>query len=455
MLNNVQPKWFIIMKQYIFSLFNFIYFNIFYYIHFLTISFTYNEIAVQLINRHNDSSNEHLRFFIKKHGLDIYKFLQCRRKTLLMTSVLSNNLNAAKVLLECGANLEEKENRGVTALMLASYHNLFDGFKFLLDAGGNVKSLTKLKNNALHVCAIGAQIEAPAYNDRKVMRYLLKNHPEMILQTNGQGQTPLHAACFASSFEAANMILEHAMKIYSIETLSQAFKHQPIRFHYKPFPHAAPIFKEFSIFASHLNMFFTVSRLFHVQGRFAKTHITGDSDQEPPRTSSLIFKVREILNNICEDIIAGRNIAESASKLKIHDAKLLVLNEEIVRSVIKCDSFFRFSQMPANRETTQFTEIEASMIMDILKNKCKSILKINRETKEQIDSLQNLKKNEFASPVKKSSVPRGFRSFIEFVDPKDFLSEEIYEQETRRKRSGSFTARSSKTHSAVTSLTNF
>jgi uncharacterized protein len=73
--------------------------------------------------------------------------------TLLMTSVVINNIKVAKLLVKNGADLEAKNNDGSTALMTAVFFCHPDIVTLLLDNGAQVNSKNKNGQTSMDVVA--------------------------------------------------------------------------------------------------------------------------------------------------------------------------------------------------------------------------------------------------------------------------------------------------------------
>ncbi|KAJ1465579.1 ankyrin repeat-containing domain protein, partial [Baffinella frigidus] len=124
-------------------------------------------------------------------------------------------------LLHGGANIEERNAKGLRVLHVASYGGPYprrnirsDVVQILLDHGADVNSKGYQGNTALHYACMSARVI--------VMRQLLKNGADVNVRTNvnyddpddyAGGDTPLHDAITYRSMGAIKLLLAHGADI--------------------------------------------------------------------------------------------------------------------------------------------------------------------------------------------------------------------------------------------------
>ena len=95
--------------------------------------------------------------------------------------------------------LNKKCTNGYTALHYAAFRENIDIIKLLIDSGGNYLDRNLRGLNMLHVAAQGDQPE--------VLIYFKEKYNMDILETDFNGSTPVHCACFLSSEICVDFIL--------------------------------------------------------------------------------------------------------------------------------------------------------------------------------------------------------------------------------------------------------
>lgn len=143
----------------------------------------------------------------KKHENTYRSFTQCKRskrehtknlsKDLLMECSRHNaRLDRVKKLIEAGAELEEKDSRGYTPLLLAVYYNHLEIVKYLINNNANLNAKCNLNTTALYIASKERNIQIlsllirshidldnPNYNGKSVLiiEFLAANAPEFFL----------------------------------------------------------------------------------------------------------------------------------------------------------------------------------------------------------------------------------------------------------------------------------
>ena len=117
--------------------------------------------------------------------------------TPLMSTVQSGDIDAVKLLIRKGADLNCYNQDGYNALMIAVFENRTEIFKLLIDSGANLLSVNKDKNNntILHSLVERANkfvINADDYSwFDDYYKILAKKQPELLSIKNNKGEMPI------------------------------------------------------------------------------------------------------------------------------------------------------------------------------------------------------------------------------------------------------------------------
>ncbi|EAY08996.1 ankyrin repeat protein, putative [Trichomonas vaginalis G3] len=103
-----------------------------------------------------------------------------------------------------GANINEKNNDGETALHITASQNSIETVEFLISHGANINEKDQFGQTALH-CA--AEI------NRKEIAELLISHGANINEKNQYEETALHKAAWHNSKETAEVLISHGANI--------------------------------------------------------------------------------------------------------------------------------------------------------------------------------------------------------------------------------------------------
>ena len=145
-----------------------------------------------------------------------------------------NSVEVAKLLLEHRAEVNTKDNDGLTPLYIAARDNRVEVAKLLLEHGAKVDTKdTPLywaaRNNSVEVAKLlldhGVEVNtksskgltlfihvAARYNSVEVVKLLLEHSAEVNTKDN-DGLTPLQVAACYNSVEVAKLLLEHGAKV--------------------------------------------------------------------------------------------------------------------------------------------------------------------------------------------------------------------------------------------------
>ena len=107
----------------------------------------------------------------------------------LITAARSNDVNLAKTLLDAKADVNQRDDKGYTPLILATYDGNFEVAQFLLQHGAS----TEIKDNSGRTALMGAAFKG---NEREVK--LLLDHGANAAASDSKGMTSMmYAVMFA------------------------------------------------------------------------------------------------------------------------------------------------------------------------------------------------------------------------------------------------------------------
>ena len=109
------------------------------------------------------------------------------------------HLEAVRLLLERGAVVDARSRRGFSSLMVASDKDHAAVVRKLLAYGADVNARNNDDRTALHVASCNCRAET--------MRELLKRHDVDVNAQDGDGSTPLIAACLQGHLMAATILI--------------------------------------------------------------------------------------------------------------------------------------------------------------------------------------------------------------------------------------------------------
>ena len=125
----------------------------------------------------------------------------------LFKAIKENNIEAVKLLLERGADINTKDKDGRTALMYAASAGCTETVKLLLDHGADINAKTKYGyRTALMLAAIGGHTET--------VKLLLERGADV--NTIGEFDRPaLMCAALEGHTEIVNLLLDHSADIHA------------------------------------------------------------------------------------------------------------------------------------------------------------------------------------------------------------------------------------------------
>jgi len=125
--------------------------------------------------------------------------------TPLHKAALKGNVDAARNLLEQGANVDETNSDGITPLRLAAEKGHAEVAQLLLEHGANVdRALPEYKSTPLHKAAFNGHLEVA----KKLLAYNAK-----VNATDNTGWSPLHHAAYKGHVELVRLLVEHDAKL--------------------------------------------------------------------------------------------------------------------------------------------------------------------------------------------------------------------------------------------------
>lgn len=108
----------------------------------------------------------------------------------------------AKLLIECGAEINSTSDNGFTPLHIAAIHGHVHTVKTLLSNGAQIDGLTEqLGKNALHLACERNQLE--------IVKFLVDNGLDVNIATVDYGITPLYLACKNGNITLAKYLIEN------------------------------------------------------------------------------------------------------------------------------------------------------------------------------------------------------------------------------------------------------
>lgn len=87
---------------------------------------------------------------LKEHKENLNIFCEESGRTLLMVACMENNIGAAKILLDAGADINKREGNGITALNLSCGSRKNNAIEYLLEKSADVNVLDAYGNSSLH-----------------------------------------------------------------------------------------------------------------------------------------------------------------------------------------------------------------------------------------------------------------------------------------------------------------
>ncbi|EAY13661.1 ankyrin repeat protein, putative [Trichomonas vaginalis G3] len=122
----------------------------------------------------------------------------------IIYSVMFNIPSLLEYFLSIGANINEKDINGQTALHIAAENNSIETVELLISHGASIYEKDNYGKTALHVAAM--------HNNKETAEFLI-SHGANINEKNENGKTALHYAAMNYSEETAEVLILHGANI--------------------------------------------------------------------------------------------------------------------------------------------------------------------------------------------------------------------------------------------------
>lgn len=150
--------------------------------------------------------------YLLEQGASIFvKSEPYQLSAILHTAVWTNSEHLAKLLLDRGAELEDRDYEEVTPLIRSAFFLKGAVFHFLLEKGANLESLDIYGRTALQRACLTSQ--------EKTVKLLLQAKPVINFKDEKYGMTALHyaAATTNTSTEICQLLLDHGAELDGID----------------------------------------------------------------------------------------------------------------------------------------------------------------------------------------------------------------------------------------------
>ncbi|EAY13227.1 ankyrin repeat protein, putative [Trichomonas vaginalis G3] len=135
-----------------------------------------------------------------------------------------NISSLCEYFLSNGANINEKDKYGRTALHYAAYFNCKETAELLISHGVNINEKDIDGENALHYAA---------RNNCKETAEFLISHGANIIAKNKNGKTAFHEAAYSNSIETAGLLISHGVNINEKDIDGETTLHEAAYFNHK------------------------------------------------------------------------------------------------------------------------------------------------------------------------------------------------------------------------------
>jgi ankyrin repeat protein len=149
------------------------------------------------------ATSEEVWQFLIKQGADINK-QNNDGLTPLDLALRMGSYKACKYLIKKGVDTNKENDREETPLQLAAQNNYYKTCKDLIEKGADVNKKNKYGETALHL--------AVSRSHYRIFTYLVDHNADVNLQNN-QGETPLHVAVCKNWFKACKYLVERGADI--------------------------------------------------------------------------------------------------------------------------------------------------------------------------------------------------------------------------------------------------
>ncbi|XP_023311977.1 uncharacterized protein LOC111692293 [Anoplophora glabripennis] len=179
----------------------------------------------------------HVIEYLVEKGANINSKDDRGRTALHLVSEKSCGVSTGKLLIELGIDVNTKDNSGETALHLAASGHDLDMIKLLLQSGANVNSMDQFDKTALSAAACwgslscvqflvenGADVNirdrdgntaihlAAKESEMEIVKFFVENGVDIGIRNNG-GQTALHAAAAETDEDTTQFLVERGLEV--------------------------------------------------------------------------------------------------------------------------------------------------------------------------------------------------------------------------------------------------
>ncbi|XP_059488664.1 uncharacterized protein LOC132204279 [Neocloeon triangulifer] len=130
-------------------------------------------------------------------------------RTALLEAVAENHFEIARILVEAGSDVNERQEDGSSALLLAAKFSSVDMCEFLISKGADVEQTDKDEQNALHHAFDGQK--------RENVKFFIERDYFSVENKGKQGRTSLHLAASNGFVEIAEILLKKGANVNKTE----------------------------------------------------------------------------------------------------------------------------------------------------------------------------------------------------------------------------------------------
>lgn len=152
----------------------------------------------------NSASGKEMGYFDIQNGTGYLGFSRMSQEfkiTSLMNSAIANDAKATQIFIASGADVNQKNIAGVTALHLAARNNSYESAKVLIDNGAKINERDAEGWTPL--------MRASLAGNKKMMQLLIENGANLWTQ-NSDGETALLHTAMADCYECGKLIIDES-----------------------------------------------------------------------------------------------------------------------------------------------------------------------------------------------------------------------------------------------------